>query len=552
MERHPSGHDVRAVLMLLAVGVLLAPIILLGTVDAAGWAATGPTWVPQALGAGLLAAAGMATVASLVGGLRHGSLSCLLLAGASAALVGGALALLTGSISIPLTITAAAIFTLAAAGAQRTEARLSGRRTRVTAACLLLVLAEAAVVADLLPPLGNFIGGIRPSLFLAAAALAGLAAIITATRNLGPPSAVLAAGAMALSLAPGEAAAAAPFALTTLTGAALLSTRSVIASGPDAIVTDDERLPELAAHLSEGVLRFDGHLKLRAWNPAAAALLALDEASEGIRLEDLLGLGVQQLPAGSETVLHHMPLGGLDLSIHRDETAIMIVMHEPAQSGSAERLGRELRDTIEELFAARRTVDLQRAELERAASMDPLTGVASHAAILDRLQTEVAQARRYRHSVAVLLLDVDRFGEIHSARGSEGGDAVLREIALRVRLRVRAADALGRWGTHGLLSIMPHTDEGGAATFADALRRRIGQQLISIEETEVAVTLSAGVAVMRPGDDLAFDELLARAEEALASARSAGGNRIALDRMHGLARLDRPLPTPDAEAEDGA
>ncbi|MGH2384491.1 MAG: GGDEF domain-containing protein, partial [Candidatus Limnocylindria bacterium] len=93
---------------------------------------------------------------------------------------------------------------------------------------------------------------------------------------------------------------------------------------------------------------------------------------------------------------------------------------------------------------------------------------------------------------------------------------------------------------------------GGAATFADALRRRIGQQLISIEETEVAVTLSAGVAVMRPGDGLAFDELLARAEEALASARSAGGNRIALDRMHGLARLDRPLPTPDAEAEDGA
>ncbi|MGQ0607216.1 MAG: GGDEF domain-containing protein, partial [Chloroflexota bacterium] len=199
-----------------------------------------------------------------------------------------------------------------------------------------------------------------------------------------------------------------------------------------------------------------------------------------------------------------------------------------------------------------RTVDLQRAELERAASMDPLTGVTSHAAILDRLRTEVAQARRYRHSVAELLLDVDRFGEIHASRGSEGGDAVLREIALRVRLRVRAADALGRWGPHGLRSILPHTDEGGAATFADALRRRVTQHLVSIEEMEVAVTLSAGVAVMRPGEDLAFDELLARAEEALASARSAGGNRIALDRMHGLARLDRASPTHDAEADERA
>jgi hypothetical protein len=63
------------------------------------------------------------------------------------------------------------------------------------------------------------------------------------------------------------------------------------------------------------------------------------------------------------------------------------------------------------------------------------------------------------------------------------------------------------------------------------------------------------VAVIRPGEDLDRDGLLARAEEALSSARGAGGNAVALDRLHGLARLGERRPhgsgedaPPDAEA----
>ena len=54
------------------------------------------------------------------------------------------------------------------------------------------------------------------------------------------------------------------------------------------------------------------------------------------------------------------------------------------------------------------------------------------------------------------------------------------------------------------------------------------------------ITVSIGVATMRPGEDLDVDGLLARVGEALDSARSAGGDRIALDRLHGLARLEDP------------
>lgn len=202
------------------------------------------------------------------------------------------------------------------------------------------------------------------------------------------------------------------------------------------------------------------------------------------------------------------------------------------------RLARELRGTIEELLEARQTIELQRAEIARAATIDPLTGVATRRHILERLRTEAAEARRYTHPLAVLLLDVDGFAQLNHERGLAIGDVVLRELALRMRLRIRAADALGRSGGDSFLAILPHTDERGAAVFADALRRRLTTRPVSTEAGEITVGVSIGVAFVRPGMTLSDEELLVAADEALASAKAAGGNRIAFDRLHGLARLE--------------
>jgi len=546
MPRVTSRPAVRAALALLAIATLLAIVFVLRALPATDLPAAGLNFVLPTLATGLMIAAGIGTVASLTAGLRHGSLAALLLAGAAAALVGGSVILLTGSTTMTLSIVSAGALVLGASIAERLGAVMAGRAARVATAGVLLAVAEAMGIAELVPVVAGAIDPLRPWLIAGAAALGGLAAATAAVRDLGPAAAALAVGAMALAVSRGPGAELA-LALVALTGAALLVTRSMLGAEHEPRIS--EPLPPLALHLTEGVLRFDGHLKLRSWNPAASAVLGLDDASAGTGLEDLLGVSLAQLPAGSEAALHRTSIGGLELSIHREPNAITVVIHDQGTSTEADSLGRELRGTIAELLQARRTVELQRGELERAASTDPLTGVASRGAILERLRIEVAQARRYDHPIAMLLLDVDRFGEINSTHGIEGGDAVLREIALRARLRVRAADALGRSGSDGLLAILPHTDEGGAATFADVLRRRIGQRPVLVRDIEVAVTLSVGVAVMRPGEDLDFDGLMIRAEEALASARSAGGDRIALDRMHGLARL---TPPDEAASNEGA
>lgn len=215
-----------------------------------------------------------------------------------------------------------------------------------------------------------------------------------------------------------------------------------------------------------------------------------------------------------------------------------------------ERLAREVRAALSELNDARHTIALQRAELERATADDALTGVSSRAAIMDRLREEVASARRYPHPVSVVLMDVDGMGSINAQHGTEVGDAVLRELALRMRVRVREADAIGRVAGDSFLAILPHTDEKGATTFAEAIRDRATQRPVSTGQGEVAVTVSIGVSTMRPRQELTADMLFARADEAVASARAGGGNFIAYDRLHGLARLEeRRLERPDAQAD---
>jgi diguanylate cyclase (GGDEF)-like protein len=224
----------------------------------------------------------------------------------------------------------------------------------------------------------------------------------------------------------------------------------------------------------------------------------------------------------------------------------------PPIDDEALRLARELRGTIEELMHARRTIELQREEIARTATHDPLTGVPMRRVVLERLAIEAAESQRYTHPVAVVLIDIDGFTQLNHDHGLAVGDAVLREMALRLRLRMRAADALGRVGGDSFMAILPHTDERGAAVFADALRRRLIARPIATEAGELTVGISIGVAFMRPGMSITSDELLAAADEALASARAAGGNRIAFDRHHGLARLDeRSRPRPKVDPGEG-
>ena len=282
-------------------------------------------------------------------------------------------------------------------------------------------------------------------------------------------------------------------------------------------------------------------------DPARATALAISASSTGaIAIGSSFGTETLIGPSG-------MALAGLLLSwrllVDRPRRATLaepaapipgLTTGAPADPEFDElsRLARELRATLDDLVAARHLIELQRIEIDRASSTDTLTGIPGRGPTLARLRIEAAEARRYAHPVAAVLLDIDHFAALNHEHGLDVGDEMLRRIALRLRVRMREADAVGRIGADAFLAILPHTDEAGASTFARAVLDRVLERRVMTERGEITVGLSIGIALMRPGMTLSGDELLAAAEEALASARAAGGNRIAFDRLHGLARLD--------------
>ncbi len=544
-RRHTRAVDrARALNILFALAIAAVPVGLVLAVrglPAVDLADSALPWLPAAFLATLVLVAALGALAALVRALRTGSIANLLESGASAALAGGAVVMLTGEGSLAAPVLAAAVL-LAVAPFVGTRVVAGGPARLIGAAVAVMAVAEAFALLTVIPVTADLLEPLAPVL-LGLAVLAAGVAVVLATGLRSASAGLVAAGAVGL-LADRDGSLEGLIGLAALMAGQVLAIAAALAPEPDEV---EERLPELAGRLADAVLRFDGHLRLRDWNHAAATLLAIDTSSAGVRIDDLLGVSVADLPSGDATTVSRGGVGGLEVAMHRAGPGVVAVVREAGGTPEVERLGNELRTTIEELLRARRTIDLQRGELERSSTVDPLTGISSRGAILERLRIEVAQARRYRHPLAVVLLDVDRFGEINEAYGIAGGDAVLREVALRMRLRVREADALGRAGSDGFLATLPHTDEAGAATFADALRIRLGLRPVRVGDSELQVTVSIGVATMRPGEDLDVDGVLARVQEALDSARGAGGNRIALDRMHGLARLADRHPTDELD-----
>ena len=537
MERSGLSRATHTALTLLAVAPAIVVLAVARALPAVELGANGLGWVVVVAALAVAAAASVGGIVLLVAGLRDGGAGTILAAGASAALAGGAVGHLAGGeLDVPLAGAAAAM--LAAAALDRAAVLVAGRSVRTWVAIAAIVTAEALVLAELLPGVAGAVDPVRPVIGGAAVVIALVASVAAVGRRLEPAVIGLGVGAIGVILARGDGLELV-IGLAVLAGSQLGVAVSTLAATPSPLPqAEPEALPRLARRLADAVLQFDGRLRLRDWNPTAGALLGLDAASAGARLEDLLGVSLARLPTGDGAIEQTSGIGGLQISLERIGSGVTAIIRDPGTSPETERLGRELRGTIEELLQARRTVELQRQELERASTVDPLTGVVSRAAILDRVTVEIAQARRYQHPVAIVMIDVDQFSELNRRHGTAGGDAALREVALRIRLRVREADALGRLGNDSFMAVLPHTDESGAATFADALQHRLALRPVAIGAGEEAVTISVGVAVMRPGEDLDLDGLLGRAEEALASARGAGGDRIALDRLHGLARLE--------------
>ncbi|HAZ27835.1 TPA: hypothetical protein DCY67_04340 [Candidatus Acetothermia bacterium] len=162
-------------------------------------------------------------------------------------------------------------------------------------------------------------------------------------------------------------------------------------------------------------------------------------------------------------------------------------------------------------------------ELAYLATHDPLTGLGNRPSLEDRLELEIARARRHGHSVAVLCMDLLGLKPINSVAGHAAGDMALREVAGRLALTVRESDSLGRLRGDEFVLVAPDVKSPGDATAVATRVIAAFQEPFVVQGREFAITVSVGIA-MYPQDGASGPELLRMADRAMCRAKSSGPN----------------------------
>jgi two-component system cell cycle response regulator len=186
-------------------------------------------------------------------------------------------------------------------------------------------------------------------------------------------------------------------------------------------------------------------------------------------------------------------------------------------------LDMRMRNTIEVRLLYKAMAEQTRLQEERALH-DALTGLPNRRLLADRLETAMQYARRHQQMIAVMYMDLDGFKQVNDLHGHACGDALLKEIANRLRNVTRQEDTVARIGGDEFIIVLSEVASEGdvlrpASTILHSLDRPI-----DIGHVSVNVTGSIGIAFYpKDGEDTAA--LFARADEALYSAKHAGKNR---------------------------
>lgn len=182
-------------------------------------------------------------------------------------------------------------------------------------------------------------------------------------------------------------------------------------------------------------------------------------------------------------------------------------------------------------LALQTVLDMRRvALLEHQSNTDALTGLYNRRFVDRRLATEFASARRYRHPLSVMLLDIDHFKQLNDEHGHQAGDLALQFFSRLILESIREADIACRYGGEEFIIIAPNTTLAAAGELAERIRQRIESHELKLSSINhghqtLHITVSIGVVELSP-DIASSDRLLYCADQALYQAKQAGRNRV--------------------------
>jgi diguanylate cyclase (GGDEF)-like protein len=170
-------------------------------------------------------------------------------------------------------------------------------------------------------------------------------------------------------------------------------------------------------------------------------------------------------------------------------------------------------------------LDIENVRLHRVAVTDPLTSAFNREFLQTRLPAEIESALDRDRPLSIALVDVDHFKAVNDQHGHGVGDAVLAEVARRLRGAIRGGDLLVRYGGEEFLVVLPKADAGRAWEVGERMRQRVCERAFDVGDgLALLLRVSVGIAQWRIGEKM--PELIERADVALYDAKQRGRNRV--------------------------
>lgn len=177
-------------------------------------------------------------------------------------------------------------------------------------------------------------------------------------------------------------------------------------------------------------------------------------------------------------------------------------------------------------------------KLEQLADTDSMTDLKNRRYLISKGTKEISRAKRYNHTVAGFMIDVDNFKSINDIYGHFAGDYVLKKLATILKHICRDSDIVSRYGGEEFFILLPESLPKNAFKFAEKIRQQVDKTSFNFNNEAIKVTISIGVSVKTPDMNYDLNDLISCADKGLYKAKNSGKNQTILYKSFNIANLE--------------
>ncbi len=212
----------------------------------------------------------------------------------------------------------------------------------------------------------------------------------------------------------------------------------------------------------------------------------------------------------------------LPLDIGLDPIGVLLL-------ASAERIATEDRRMIERLIPGLSVAlnnALSHERLQQVAAIDEMTGLSNRRSGLERLRQALKTSEQEQQPLGVVLFDIDRFKSVNDTYGHQIGDEVIHAVAVSATSSLRDGDTLMRYGGEEFLAILPGAGNATVREVAERIRRVVESTTISVDQSEIRVTISLGAVTLDAEASTRLDDVIRQADAAMYESKKSGRNKL--------------------------